>query len=139
MNTATPPVQPPVPLSVTGALFAGFWIRVAAAILDGLGGAERRLIGGEDEGRPLRDDLSEAGGALEAAGEGPDAVDASEVRQRRQPVRDGGPAGELSAPAQACCGRNRGGERGLASCAAGRAIPRRGHLPRGGIPGTRPR
>ena len=56
------------------------------AVLAGVGGVvaggsrgERGLVRGEDERGPLRDDLGEAGGALPAAGEGADAVDAANV------------------------------------------------------------
>lgn len=53
-------------------------------------GGERGLVRGKDEGGPLRDDLGEAGGALPAAGEGADAVDAAKVGQGGEAVGDGG-------------------------------------------------
>ncbi len=59
-------------------------------------GLDRLLVGREGEVRPLRDDLREGGGALPAAAELPDAVDAAEVGEGGERVRARGPAGNFA-------------------------------------------
>lgn len=49
-------------------------------------GCDGGLVWGEDEGGALRDDFGEACGALPAAGEGADAVDATDVGEGRETV-----------------------------------------------------
>jgi hypothetical protein len=68
--------------------------RLDVALLLGIGGyiagvwrgCDWGLVWGEDEGGALGDDFGETGGALPAAGEGADAVDATDVGYGREAV-----------------------------------------------------
>lgn len=56
---------------------AGFY--AVAGVIEVLFSGDGLLVGGKDEGRSLRNDFGEAGGASPTAGEGADAVDAAKV------------------------------------------------------------
>ena len=109
------------------------------AVLAGVGGdvagyswREGRLVGGEDERGPLRDDLGEAGGALPAAGEGADAVDAANVGEGGEAVGDGGPPPpELARPLIVVARVDAAAEQGLV-LELDAAVAERGDAPRAG-------
>lgn len=54
-------------------------------------GADGLLVGREDEGGSLGDDFGEAGGTLPGSSKGADRVDAADVAEGGEAIRDGGP------------------------------------------------
>lgn len=67
--------------------------RLFLTIWDSVVGPEGRLVEGEDERGPLRNDFGEAGCALEGSCEGADRVDAAYVAESGKSVRYGGSVG----------------------------------------------